>query len=216
MGKTGREREKERKRMEIIDAAGKFFFDKGYAQSVMDDIALSSGFTKRTVYSYFKNKKELYIAVLYRAMLKLNEYLLKNLSGMGGKTGLEKVVSLGKKYYKFAREYPECFKIIAEYQGVIGDLEKSTELSEKCFKEGEKGIYFLKALIAGGVKDRSISPDINVVETALALWISITGIIDTIYVKKTYISRIHKISINKVINETFLLFEKSLRRSEGE
>lgn len=51
-------------RYKIILAARGVFIDKGYAAATMDTIALHSGTTKRTVYGYFTDKKELFKAVV--------------------------------------------------------------------------------------------------------------------------------------------------------
>jgi len=45
---------------DIIDAAERLFFSKGYNNSTMDEVAKESGFTKRTLYSYFTSKEEIY------------------------------------------------------------------------------------------------------------------------------------------------------------
>jgi AcrR family transcriptional regulator len=54
-----REREKERKRQEIMAAARKVFFDKGFTKATMEEIAKEAEFSPGTLYLYFKNKDEL-------------------------------------------------------------------------------------------------------------------------------------------------------------
>lgn len=48
------------KRQVIIDAAFKIFSDKGYHKAKMEEIAEEAGIGKGTIYSYFKNKQDLF------------------------------------------------------------------------------------------------------------------------------------------------------------
>lgn len=50
----------------ILDAAKTVFFAHGYQLASMDNIATEAGTTKRTVYSYFSSKEELFLAVVRR------------------------------------------------------------------------------------------------------------------------------------------------------
>ncbi len=55
---------KEDRRTRIIWAAKKVFLNKGIEEASMEDIALSAGTTKPTVYAHFKSKDELFTAML--------------------------------------------------------------------------------------------------------------------------------------------------------
>ncbi|BDZ69820.1 helix-turn-helix domain-containing protein [Methanobacterium petrolearium] len=56
-----REREKEQRRNDIINAAEKLFFAKGYDDVSMNDIATEVELSKATLYLYFDNKEELFL-----------------------------------------------------------------------------------------------------------------------------------------------------------
>ena len=64
---TGRERDPERTRNEILDTATREFAEHGYAGARVDDIAERMRTTKRMIYYYFGSKEQLFIAVLERA-----------------------------------------------------------------------------------------------------------------------------------------------------
>jgi AcrR family transcriptional regulator len=64
---TGRERDPERTRNEILETATHEFAAHGYAGARVDDIAASMRTTKRMIYYYFGSKEQLFIAVLERA-----------------------------------------------------------------------------------------------------------------------------------------------------
>ncbi len=59
-----REREKERQRREMLEAALSLFSDRGYHNVTMHEIADKAEFAIGTLYKYFKNKEDLYRALL--------------------------------------------------------------------------------------------------------------------------------------------------------
>lgn len=59
-----REREKLRQRQEILDAAVKLFSEKGYHNVSMHEIAKKAEFAIGTLYKFFKNKEDLYKALI--------------------------------------------------------------------------------------------------------------------------------------------------------
>ncbi|MBN2572541.1 MAG: TetR/AcrR family transcriptional regulator [Ignavibacteriales bacterium] len=69
---TRKEREKLFKRKEILNAAVKIFAKKGFDHSTLDEIAELAEFGKGTIYNYFENKRDIYLAIIENAF---NDYL---------------------------------------------------------------------------------------------------------------------------------------------
>jgi AcrR family transcriptional regulator len=67
-----KEREKERRRQQIIVAAKRVFSKKGLSKTTMEDIANESELSPGTLYLYFKNKEELYASLSLRVLQFLN------------------------------------------------------------------------------------------------------------------------------------------------
>jgi AcrR family transcriptional regulator len=63
-----KEREKERRRQQIIVAAKRVFSQKGLSKTTMEDIAKESELSPGTLYLYFKNKEELYASLSLRIL----------------------------------------------------------------------------------------------------------------------------------------------------
>ncbi len=61
-----KQRERERRRQQIIVAAKRVFSEKGYSKSTMEDIAKEAELSPGTLYLYFKNKDELYASLSLR------------------------------------------------------------------------------------------------------------------------------------------------------
>jgi AcrR family transcriptional regulator len=67
-----KEREKERRRQQIMVAAKRVFSEKGFNRATMEDIAQEAELSPGTLYLYFKNKEELYASLSLRIL----QYLL--------------------------------------------------------------------------------------------------------------------------------------------
>jgi len=61
--KERKERERERRKQQIIVAAKRVFSDRGFNRATMEDIAREAELSPGTLYLYFKNKEELYASL---------------------------------------------------------------------------------------------------------------------------------------------------------
>ncbi|HEY3331589.1 MAG TPA: TetR/AcrR family transcriptional regulator [Capsulimonadaceae bacterium] len=59
-----REREKAKRRSDILEASKALFFTKGFRDTTIDDIARSTELARGTIYLYFENKEEIYATIL--------------------------------------------------------------------------------------------------------------------------------------------------------
>ena len=63
------------RRKQIIEEAARLFSAKRFDEVLMDDIAHQAGVGKGTIYTYFADKEELYFAVVFDGISRLNEKL---------------------------------------------------------------------------------------------------------------------------------------------
>src|SRR6516164_11461265 len=62
-------RRKTARPLEILDAALAAFAERGFAATRLDDVAARAGITKGTLYLYFRNKEDLFKAVVRQELL---------------------------------------------------------------------------------------------------------------------------------------------------
>ena len=77
-----KEREKERRRQQIMIAARRVFSKNGFNRATMEDIAKEAELSPGTLYLYFKNKDELYVSLSFRIL----QYLLIRLEHVKNKS----------------------------------------------------------------------------------------------------------------------------------
>lgn len=66
-----------RTREMLVDVARKLFAREGVENTTMNDIAIASGKGRRTLYTYFKSKNEIYLAVVESELKQLYTALLE-------------------------------------------------------------------------------------------------------------------------------------------
>ncbi|MEN6329421.1 MAG: TetR/AcrR family transcriptional regulator [Methanobacteriaceae archaeon] len=164
-----KEREKEMRQKDIIDTAEKLFFENGYENITMADIANGTELARSTLYLYFKNKKEIYLAISIRGTEILNRIFKESYEK--GKTGREKVEMLMKAFYRFYKEYPDYYDVNwFSYQVLIDHDSPKMEEIKKMRMEGFS--LFGKAL-QEGIEDKSIRSDMDPVKANLVLALSL-------------------------------------------
>ena len=64
------ERRRQQTREYLLHAAAQVFAERGFHEATIDEVASAAGFTKGAVYSNFKNKEDLFLALLEDAYAK--------------------------------------------------------------------------------------------------------------------------------------------------
>jgi AcrR family transcriptional regulator len=123
-----KEREKEQRRNDILGAAEKLFFARGYDGVTMDDIAKAVELNKATLYLYFKDKESLYFTVILRGVTILNAWVRESESR--AVSGSEKLWEIGRAYSSFAKEYPDYNRAYNYFYSGRFDLARVTSSDE--------------------------------------------------------------------------------------
>ncbi len=172
-----REREKERRKNEILDAAEKVFFTRGVANATMDDVAEKAELSKGTLYLYFPSKQAVYFGLTERALIKLKDYFLNAVHKQ--KTGIAKVRAIGEAYYRFSKEQRDHFQTIAHWE--VAEMAFADEtLMLQCHEAGRDVIEILVRALTTGMQDGTIRNDLDPVKTAFLLEGQMTGLIQMI------------------------------------
>jgi len=183
---------KEKRRMDIINAAIKVFNKDGFHKGTVEDIAISAGIAKGTVYEYFSSKKQIFESVIIEV---LNRYIL----------------SIKKETEPF-----DTFdgKIKAIFHSNLDFLEKNTDLLERLFfgmdesfKEIKPYIYrfhgklynYFLSLVEFGIENGEINKNIHKESLTLILINIVYGLSNG---TKTFQLKTEP-SINKVMDIIF-------------
>jgi AcrR family transcriptional regulator len=196
----------------IILSAEKVFYEKGYKSATMNDIVQKSKFTKRTIYSYFSSKKEIYFAVTIKAydvLINRFEQSLKNKT----EDELDSIKKLGYEFWLFKKEYPHYFQAIIGYQNEEDDFSQTEKspFNVECYELGEKAFGYLMSLVELANKNITLNIKLTTKQTALFLWSSLLGIFNTLETKKNYLLKYFDIDEDAFINTSLDMLIKILK-----
>jgi AcrR family transcriptional regulator len=203
-----REREKEQRHNDIIDAAERVFFSKGLENATMDDVAEEVELSKGTLYLYFKSKEEIYLAIHLRG-----NKILKNMFQIAvdnQERGIDKVRAVGEAYFEYYRKYPDYFNAMIYYESRTIEFEDENSIAVECMVVGKATLDILVNAINTGINDGSIRPDVDPIKTAISLWGQSTGIIQIIALKENIILNNYSLKASEIVEYTFNLIYHSL------
>ena len=97
-------------RAKLVDVARQLFARNGVDNTTMNDIAVASTKGRRTLYTYFKSKEEIYVAVVESELDKLSEAL--------DKVAAEKIAP-DLKILKLIETHLDAIKLIVRRNGTL-------------------------------------------------------------------------------------------------
>lgn len=178
-----KKREREHRKNVIIDAAETIIFSKGIEHATMKEIAREAELSKGTLYLYFKNKNELYIAIAKRGSDYLNRQFTKVFAG--NHTGIELIRMIGETYLDFVRENPDYFYAFQYYESLYDVKElKESEIAETCEKNRREALNYMVRALQIGMQDGTINDSYDPRQLAVMLWSSTRGITTISHMKK--------------------------------
>lgn len=162
------EREKEKRRGEILRAAEKLFLKKGLNSASMEEIARECELSKGTLYLYFANKEQLFHSIVHRAMSAMYDLMMEMQEGVA--SPVERLRMIGEAYFRFYADHPDHFRFLSratEYDHP--DDEKDGEIIK--IKEKHAEVWTLMTgIIRDGMRDGTFRKDTDPLEIALSLY----------------------------------------------
>jgi TetR/AcrR family fatty acid metabolism transcriptional regulator len=129
-----------------LTAAGEVFSEYGFHETLVDEIATRAGLGKGTIYRYFKNKKELFKAVIVEQIEELNKAVLLESGKYDGT--IEKIKAGIRAYLKYFGERKKLFlRLMLEH----GEIERGHH--DECCKNYLGQIELMRAFIEAGIKE---------------------------------------------------------------
>ena len=172
-----REREKQTRKSDIVEAAEKLFLKNGFDGTSMDDIARESQFAKATIYQYFVNKEDLFFTVALKLVKQFDLYLKKKLGRC--RTAYEKWQHSSLLYYQYYKEHPDIFKLINYNPPSNKDKEISPNFKE--FMSHQDSIFQMYTdIIEEGKKDGTIPSGLDSKRSAHLVVITVIAFLNTI------------------------------------
>ena len=116
MGTSGRrEREKAKRREDILRAAREVFFGKGAGRATIDDVAARAEVSKGTIYLYFESKEAILAHFVLEGLDLLSGQLQTAYAPHKDLPADERVRRLAHAYLKFSKSHHEYFRLMTAF-----------------------------------------------------------------------------------------------------
>jgi AcrR family transcriptional regulator len=184
-----REREKQFRIQDILEAAEKVFFNKGFESATMNEIAREAELGKGTIYLYFKGKDDVHRAIVERGM----DILFGLIKGAAKQqaSGMSRLETVWDSFMRFRADYPNYCNAFIHYETKPNEGQKPGSFDGWVNKY--KVINFMIAAIEQGRDDGSIRSDLNAADMTLMLWAQMTGAIMLVRFKSALITSLSRI-----------------------
>ncbi len=202
-----RQREREQRAQDIVDAAEEVIFSKGYEGATMDEIADAAELSKGTLYLYYKTKEELYFAIAMRGNAILRKMALETVHEE--MNGLEKIIGMTQGYFRFYEEQRPYFDAL-HFMDTTTITREEMEERHQSFERSEGALQLLRDLIAQGVEDGSIRSDVDPVRQALLVWGQALGVIQILISKECMIADVFEVTRESLMESFYVTLRYSL------
>src|ERR1700722_16178381 len=202
--------EKERRRVEILDAAEALYAKEGWDLVTVDQVARGARLSRALVYVYFKDKEDILFAIGERAMCLLRDRFIA--AAAGQKLGMEKIEAIGRAYMAYAFEFPHYFDFCSKFNARSGSPEPDSH-DLACRAAGDEAIGVVVQAIQSGIADGSVRPTIGgPFMLAVTLWSFTHGLIQLAMAKGSDMARFG-IAIPELSNYGFDLLRQVMQNS---
>jgi AcrR family transcriptional regulator len=212
-----REEEKNQRRESILAESRKLFANQGLEHTTMNQIANATRLSRALIYFYFQDRDHIYISVVEKALQ--NMLSIFKTAAQTKESGIDKVTAIGESYIDFAVSNPDYFSAVLRFQTY--PLKNLTQQDDKNKKKGET-LHSISSIsdkinktiaeqISIGISDNTISNSItNPIETALFLWSTTSGLIQTFESKGETFQSNYQISRDQFYHHGISMLKKSL------
>ena len=169
-----KERERRKRKKDILEAAKNVFSNKGYMNATVEEIAQEAELSTGTIYLYFSGKEELYISLIVESYdILISE--VKDVLGEDIEAG-EILVKIGRTYYRFCKNYPDHYRVLNFIVNEHLNLKLAPELIEKIGEKTDMVFKMVCGVIKTGVQEGIFKP-VDAWEITSLFWGNLHGII---------------------------------------
>ncbi len=208
-----KEREKEHRREEILNAAQRVFFEKGLQTATVDEIAEAAELSKGTLYLYYKSKEDLYLAVMMRGMEIL--YNMFNRIASSQEPTVVKIVNMAEAYYEFFQKHRNYFRMFYFFQNPQFHKQVSEEMMQSCSTENQRVWKVVGSVVQRGIDQNELRSDLSPMETGVILWLSANAIMTRMDTQLDYFHAKMNVDLEDVLRKSNALLLESLLTEEA-
>ena len=170
--KERREREKQARRESILAAARELLHKKGINGASMNQIAKKAELGVATLYSYFKNKEDLFLALQEEGLDLLRDFMLASLEGITEPQ--EKLRKIASSFLEFSQKRKNYYYII-NYFISIPEILFEPSMKGEIDSRAEKALNIAEIIISEGIEKKQFK-SLDTKRSAFMFWALVHGL----------------------------------------
>ncbi len=206
--------ERAQREKRIIDIAQEVFVSRGYERTTVPSIADAAGYNKRTIYLYFKDKEEIFLAVVLRCLQLLKSGVETATESVPeGRSGLN---AFAWSFFCFSENFPVFMDLIMIYESrhfVYHEADKPDHYGERhaaCQAVSDEISDMAAAAIELGIARGVLVTDLAPRQLMLLLWGQILGVIQILRIRKKHFESAFGLSRDKLFKHFVGMIQSSL------
>jgi AcrR family transcriptional regulator len=168
-----REREREGRRQQILNAARKMLVEKGLSAASMNQIAQMAELGVATIYFYYRSKEDLFAALQQEGLDLLHARIEQ--ATRRARSNADKIRRAALAYLRFSEENKDYFDIMNYFISSPQEI-FNPELKIQVDRRGEKILGLVETWVRDGVAKGEFK-EVDARNFALLLWGSLHGLI---------------------------------------
>ena len=170
-----REKEKDNRRMLILESARSLFFAKGFKDVTVDEIAKLSELGKGSIYLYFSSKEEIYAQILLHHIEMFHQQAIALFNKR--KTAVDSLLEFSYLYADFFLQEPELFRMLMTFMLRTDQLGFSEEQYKNIVATTRKAVDVISNILNFGINSKEFPSTIDIKYNQFILWGMLNGII---------------------------------------
>ena len=173
--KERKERERKRRKDQILNAAISLIEEQGFEKTTMDEIADRAELSKGTLYLYFKDKSTLHHAIKKRGLSSLHTHFLEIIQE--DKKGAELVKNMMTTFLEFITEHASFTQAMMIYEQSNKSQPNEHQVVEDCRHLKNELLMLIVRSIQIGIQDGSIKTEMAPKVIALMIGAQMNGML---------------------------------------
>ena len=200
-----KEREKQKRRQDIIDVACAVLSEKGFAGATVDDVSERVELAKGTIYLYFQTKEELFMSVFIKGLDNLLEKYRETADlDLGPAEMLDRLALSFYRYYKEDINYIKTSAYLL-HEDIMNKI--PTQLTDEINQKAGMAMKIIRDVIQKGI-DKGDFIEVDSRKVARILWGLSIGVAQTM-VMRTHLS-VPEDDVKDLFISSFELVKKGL------
>lgn len=199
-------KEKENRRLQILNAAELIMYKNGLHSLNIDLIAQYTQLAKGTIYLYFKSKEEILSTLTIKARLLLLEEFKK--IAINDQKDIDKIKSCIKMNYDFYKKYPLYYDLVSLYEA-----NHTVTETHEMYQSSEDITKTVVIMASNAQANGDLNANIDIKAFTMCLWASTVGILQLMKVRGSLINEKMGVSESDILdNYIKIMFEGILNK----